>query len=90
MLEGVRYIARERIFFATIGLSFFTSIFGLSYVILLPIFADEILNAGVTGFGYMEAAAGVGAGRTPPVFLKPGDEVIAYLFGAAVGLEVRQ
>ncbi len=61
MLAGVRYILAHQVFFATIGLSFFTSIFGLSYVILLPIFADEILNAGVTGFGALEAAAGVGA-----------------------------
>ena len=61
MLAGVRYIFAHQIFFATIGLSFFTSIFGLSYVILLPIFADEILDAGVRGFGYMEATAGVGA-----------------------------
>ena len=61
MFEGVRYIFANRIFLATIGLSFFTSIFGMSYVVLLPIFADEILDVGAQGFGFMEAAAGVGA-----------------------------
>jgi MFS family permease len=60
MLEGIRYIAREPIFLATIGLSFFTSIFGGSYQALLPIFADDILDVGPTGFGWMEAAAGIG------------------------------
>ena len=61
MLAGVRYIARHGIFLAVVGLSFFTSIFGMSYVVLLPIFADDILHAGAQGFGFMEAAAGVGA-----------------------------
>ncbi len=61
MLDGIRYIVTQRIFLATIGLSFFSSIFGRSYVVLLPIFADDVLNAGVRGFGYLEAAAGVGA-----------------------------
>ncbi|TAK76828.1 MAG: MFS transporter [Dehalococcoidia bacterium] len=60
MLEGIRHIAREPIFLATIGLSFFTSVFGGSYQALLPIFADDVLKVGPTGFGWMEAAAGVG------------------------------
>ncbi len=61
MFEGLRYIAGHQVFFATIGLSFFTSLFGMSYVVLLPTFATEVLNAGVRGFGLMETAAGLGA-----------------------------
>lgn len=61
MLEGFRYVMSEKIFFATVGLSFFTSVFGMSYVILLPIFARNILEVGVAGFAYMEMAAGLGA-----------------------------
>lgn len=61
MLEGFRYVMSEKIFFATVGLSFFTSLFGASYVILLPIFAEDILDVGVRGFATMEAAAGLGA-----------------------------
>jgi MFS family permease len=61
MLEGIRYILSHQIFFATMGLSFFTSLFGMSYVVLLPAFAQQVLHAGVRGFGYMETAAGVGA-----------------------------
>lgn len=60
MLEGIRYIFANRIFLATIGLSFFTSIFGGSYQTLMPIFADDILDVGSQGFGFMEAASGVG------------------------------
>lgn len=61
MLEGARYIVRNKLFFATIGLSFFTSVFGSSYIVLLPAFADDILKEGVRGFGLMETAAGAGA-----------------------------
>ncbi len=60
MFEGVRYIFGNRIFLATIGLSFFTSVFGSSYQTLLAVFADDILNVGASGFGLLEAAAGVG------------------------------
>jgi MFS family permease len=61
MLDGVRYILRDRIFFATVGLSFFTSIFGMAYHVLLPVFAEDILVVGSTGFGLLEASVGIGA-----------------------------
>jgi len=61
MWEGARYIARHRLFLAVTGLSFFTSMFGTSYMILLPIFANDVLDVGARGFGMLEAAAGLGA-----------------------------
>jgi MFS family permease len=60
MLEGLRFIFGHRIFLAIIGLSFFTSVFGVSYHVLLPVFADDILDVGSRGFGFMETAAGFG------------------------------
>jgi hypothetical protein len=60
MLEGIRYIMGNQIFMATIGLSFFTSLFGGSYQILLARIANTVLDVGAIGFGAMEAAAGVG------------------------------
>lgn len=61
MWAGVRYVLAQPVFFSIIGLSFFSSLFGRSYVVLLPIFADDVLGVGVGGFGFLEAAAGVGA-----------------------------
>ncbi|MEX1022404.1 MAG: MFS transporter [Dehalococcoidia bacterium] len=61
MWTGVRYIMRHQIFFATVGLSFFTSVFGMSYQFLLPVFATDILDVGAIGFGLLEAATGVGS-----------------------------
>ena len=75
MFAGLRYIVQNRIFLATIGLSLLTSIFGSSYVVLLPIFADDILHAGVRGFGYMEAFSAVylNLGMTTLQLLVPGE-----------------
>jgi MFS family permease len=61
MFEGVRYIFANQLFLATIGLSFFTSLFGASYQRLLPIFADDVLDVGSSGFGLMEGSIGLGA-----------------------------
>lgn len=61
MMAGFAYVFSNPLFLATIGLSFFTSVFGSSYQVLLPFFADDLLHSGSTGFGLMEAAAGVGA-----------------------------
>ncbi len=61
MLSGLRYIFGNRLFLAVMGLSFFSSIFGMSYEILLPVFANTILKVGSQGFGFMGAATGVGA-----------------------------
>ncbi|MQC17958.1 MAG: MFS transporter [Chloroflexi bacterium] len=61
MWTGIRYIMRTPLFLATIGLSFFTSVFGMSYQFLLPVFAEDILEVGGVGFGLLEAATGVGS-----------------------------
>jgi MFS family permease len=59
--EGLAFIRRSSLFSSMIGLSFMTSIFGYSYVVLLPVFALEVLDVGAIGFSVMETAAGVGA-----------------------------
>lgn len=61
MLEGVKYVFSHGIFISVIGLSFFTSVFGGSYQILLVYFAEDVLRVGAVGFGLLEAAAGIGA-----------------------------
>ncbi len=85
-LAGLRYIFSNRIFLATIGLSFFSSIFGRSYVVLLPVFADDILQVGVRGFGWLEAAAGVGGllGTLAIVRIPMGRHTGTAMIGGAV------
>jgi MFS family permease len=37
------------------------SLFGASYIVLMPIFAGDVLGAGVKGLGYLTGASGAGA-----------------------------
>ncbi len=94
IMGGARYVFSHPVFLATIGLSFFTSVFGSSYVILLPIFADDLLNVGSEGFGFMEAMAGIGSlagtwwviryglGRRPGVLMLASAAVFGVLIAA--------
>jgi MFS family permease len=61
MMSGLRYIFGNRLFLAVMGLSFFSSVFGMSYEVLMPIFAADILKVGSQGFGFMGACSGIGA-----------------------------
>jgi len=94
VMAGFRFIAARPLFLSIIGLSFFASVFGSSYVVLLPIFAEELLEVGATGFGFMEAAAGIGALAGTYVVLRNGIGsrpgvtmlVTAAIFGVLIAL----
>ena len=60
-LEGLGFVTNNFVFASLIGLALFNSLFGLSYVTLLPIFADWYFGSGSTGYGLLNAAHGVGA-----------------------------
>ncbi|PKN80093.1 MAG: hypothetical protein CVU47_09580 [Chloroflexi bacterium HGW-Chloroflexi-9] len=61
LLGGLRYVAGNRIFLAVVGLSFFSSMFGSSYLYLMPVFARDILDVGSTGYGILGGVGGTGA-----------------------------
>ena len=61
MGEGIGFIRGNGVFAFLIGLTFFNSFFGMSFIFLLPIFAEDILGVGSEGFGYLHAASGIGA-----------------------------
>ncbi|MFW6174967.1 MAG: MFS transporter, partial [Chloroflexota bacterium] len=61
MLEGLRFIRRNGIFSFLIGMTFFSSFFGLSYVPLMPVFAVDILEAGADGQGMLVSISGIGS-----------------------------
>ena len=60
-LEGLRYIRRNKTMVLLIGMSFFNSFFGMSYIFMMPVFAVDILNVGSTGQGYLLSASGIGS-----------------------------
>lgn len=59
--EGLDYIRRSGIFSSLIAMTFLNSIFGMSFVYLLPVFAQDILGVGSTGYGFLMSAEGTGA-----------------------------
>ena len=60
VLEGLRYIWREKLILGAISLDLFAVLLG-GAVALLPIYAKDILNVGTAGLGILRGAPGVGA-----------------------------
>ena len=58
---GLDFVRRNQLFYSLLGLTFFNSVFGMSYVILLPVFARTILQVDARGFGLLQSFSGVGA-----------------------------
>lgn len=61
LVEGLSFVGHNFVFAGLICLALFNALFGLSYVTLLPIYADSYFHAGSTGFGLLNAAHGAGA-----------------------------
>jgi MFS family permease len=61
MLEGVNFIRRNELFYTFMGMTFFNSVFGMAYLILMPVFARDVLAVGSRGFGFLQAVGGAGA-----------------------------
>jgi MFS family permease len=59
-LEGLRFVGREPIILSSMLLDFFATFFS-SAIALLPIYAQDILQVGPEGYGWLYAAAAVGA-----------------------------
>lgn len=60
-VEGLAFIGGNFVFAGLICLALFNALFGLSYVTLLPVYADVYFGTGSTGFGLLNAAHGTGA-----------------------------
>lgn len=61
MLEGVKFIRANSAFSFLIAMSFFNSFFGMAYMILMPVFAVDLLGLGPGGTGILLGTSGVGA-----------------------------
>jgi MFS family permease len=61
ILEGLGFIRKNSIFSFLIGMTFFNSFFGMSYVILMPVFAVDVLQVGAEGQGLLLSISGLGA-----------------------------
>ncbi len=89
LADGIKYVFNHKIILGALSLDLFSVLFG-GAVALLPAFADEILNVGAQGLGYLRAAPSLGASITMIVFSffgtfkRPGQTLILVV--AAFGL----
>jgi MFS family permease len=61
MKEGFRYVLSERRVLGLLVALVVTSIFGMPSMVLMPVFAKNVLHVGPKGLGFLMSAAGAGA-----------------------------
>lgn len=61
LLTGVRYLGANPTILALALISAAVVVFWQAHVVLLPVFARDVLLAGASGYGLLSAASGVGA-----------------------------
>jgi hypothetical protein len=61
LIEGFRFVAFTGLIREILLLLGLVSVIGMPYTVLMPIFADQILQAGLKGLGALMASSGIGA-----------------------------
>ena len=61
MREGLGYIWRNQTVRTVISIVAVANLFGFGYSTLMPAFAEDVLNSGPAGLGFLSSAVGVGA-----------------------------
>jgi MFS family permease len=59
--EGVSYARSHKVIRSLLAGMAFMGLFGMTYQVLLPVFADKVLHGGATFFGYLQSSVGLGA-----------------------------
>lgn len=73
LADGLKFIKNSRSILILISMVGATSLFGISYVPLMPVFANDILKVGAKGLGMLMSAAGIGALIAALVLARLGD-----------------
>jgi MFS family permease len=61
LTEGFRYVRSHRDILLLVVIVALVSGFGLPYLVMMPVFARDVLQVGAKGLGYLVTAAGAGA-----------------------------
>jgi len=59
--EGLIFIRNNRLVLALVSIVAVVSLFGVAHMILMPIFANDVLKVGLKGLGVLMSSAGFGA-----------------------------
>jgi MFS family permease len=82
--EGVSYAFRSRPIRAILVLVAITSVLGVPYVVLIPVYVKEVLHGGATLNGLMVSAPGLGA-LTAALFVAARRHVLGLIRGIILG-----
>ena len=86
MVEGLRYVRRNRLVLGAISLDLFAVLLG-GATAMLPVFARDVLHAGPEGLGHLRAAPAVGATLTAAFFsIRPLKHNVGAKMLVAVGV----
>jgi MFS family permease len=73
MKDLLVFVRARRLVLALLSMVAAISLFGISYVILMPVFVNDILGAGVRGLGILMSGTGIGALAGALVLARLGD-----------------
>ena len=59
--DGLKYVQHEKTILMILVVTFFTVLFSMSYMMLLPVFTEDILDVGAQGMGILISVSGIGA-----------------------------
>jgi hypothetical protein len=86
MVEGLRYVRRNRLVLGAISLDLFAVLLG-GATAMLPVFARDVLHAGPEGLGHLRAAPAIGATLTAAFFaVRPLKHNVGVKMLGAVGV----
>lgn len=60
-MDGMRFVRNEPYVLRVMIMVAIFSLFGIPFITMLPVFAEEVLSVGVKGLGFLAASAGIGA-----------------------------
>lgn len=90
LADGARYVWANKVLRTQMSLALVPVVLALPYISLMPVFAEDVLHVGATGFGVMMAAPGVGAvlGTMTIASVSEIKHKGLIIFGALIGLGV--
>ena len=59
--EGARFVRSDRRVLALVTMMAVVSVFGFPFLVLMPVFARDVLRVGASGLGFLSASVGAGA-----------------------------
>ncbi|MBI2933989.1 MAG: MFS transporter [Chloroflexi bacterium] len=61
LTQGIDYVRKSSIFATLMGATLLNSLFGMSYVYLMPVFAGDVFKMGSEGFAFLMSSVGAGS-----------------------------